>query len=173
MLYKIQFIRKFRLWKHFADFFPAKIIKTCDYDPKKNYIFRVSPPWYPLGRGFCSFCYRGYWILKSAVSASRKSISHLLGNGNEGRALGLVVGGAPESLDCHPDKYPNPPGSRLRTIQDALQKVIGLAPCIFIGRGIFQYSFGIVPFRKPINTLEPQLTSESGEPHFGADLRPS
>ena len=38
-------------------------------------------------------------------------------------------------------------GSLLRSIQDFLTSIAGFAPVIFLGRGIFQYSFGIVPHR--------------------------
>jgi hypothetical protein len=48
------------------------------------------------------------------------------------------------------DQVANPKGSLVRRVQDALQNMFGLAPCIFMGRGVFQYSFGIVPYRKPI-----------------------
>lgn len=51
------------------------------------------------------------------------------------------------------DQIANPEGSLIRRIQNSVQKMIGLAPCMFIGRGVFQYSFGIVPFRKPIYTV--------------------
>lgn len=51
------------------------------------------------------------------------------------------------------DQVANPEGSLIRRIQNTLQTIIGLAPCMFIGRGVFQYSFGIVPFRKPIYTV--------------------
>ena len=37
--------------------------------------------------------------------------------------------------------------------QDLAQKVFGFAPVIFKGRGIFQYNFGIVPYRKPITVV--------------------
>ena len=37
-----------------------------------------------------------------AVSATRESMDYLLGREGTGRALCLVVGGAKESLDCHP-----------------------------------------------------------------------
>ncbi|KAA0196989.1 hypothetical protein HAZT_HAZT000709 [Hyalella azteca] len=125
-------------------------------------------------------------LYSGAVSATRASMDHLLGREGSGRALCLVVGGAPESLDCHPgqvllhlekrkgfakmalrhgaalvpmfgfgendvyDQVANPKGSLVRRVQDALQHMFGLAPCIFMGRGVFQYSFGIVPYRKPI-----------------------
>ena len=51
------------------------------------------------------------------------------------------------------DQVANPEGSLIRRIQNFLQSIFGLAPCLFIGRGVFQYSFGIVPFRKPIYTV--------------------
>ena len=51
------------------------------------------------------------------------------------------------------DQIPNPRGSWMRWMQDSLQQYIGLAPAIFMGRGVFQYSFGIVPFRRPIYTV--------------------
>lgn len=47
----------------------------------------------------------------------------------------------------------NPEGSILRRFQNAFQSTLSLAPAIFLGRGIFQYNFGIVPFRKPITTV--------------------
>lgn len=51
------------------------------------------------------------------------------------------------------DQVDNPRGSKLRNFQDYLQKLIGLAPVLIKGRGIFQYSFGIIPYRRPITTV--------------------
>ena len=36
------------------------------------------------------------------VSASKDSMNYLLSSERKGNALCLVVGGAPETLDCHP-----------------------------------------------------------------------
>ncbi|CAL4078707.1 unnamed protein product [Meganyctiphanes norvegica] len=47
----------------------------------------------------------------------------------------------------------NPEGSLLRKFQDKLEQLVGLSPVIFQGRGIFQYSFGLMPFRKPMYTV--------------------
>ncbi|KAJ8946387.1 hypothetical protein NQ318_011793 [Aromia moschata] len=44
-------------------------------------------------------------------------------------------------------------GSRLRTIQETLRKWIGLAPVLPVGRGFFQYTFGIIPRRSPVTTV--------------------
>ncbi|XP_048885325.1 2-acylglycerol O-acyltransferase 2-A [Brienomyrus brachyistius] len=51
------------------------------------------------------------------------------------------------------DQMENPVGSPLRGIQDRLQKVMGVALPLFHARGIFQYSFGLLPYRKPIHTV--------------------
>lgn len=43
--------------------------------------------------------------------------------------------------------------SRLRKFQEFVKRWTGVAPIIFIGRGFFQYSFGIIPRRSPIFTV--------------------
>ncbi|XP_075061133.1 2-acylglycerol O-acyltransferase 2-B-like [Mixophyes fleayi] len=47
----------------------------------------------------------------------------------------------------------NPPGSLLRTMQDKLQRIMGLAIPLFHGRGVFQYSLGLLPHRRPVYTV--------------------
>lgn len=47
----------------------------------------------------------------------------------------------------------NPRGSWLRTVQEKLQKIMGFALPLFHARGVFQYSFGLIPFRQPIHTV--------------------
>ncbi|MEJ1272073.1 hypothetical protein NN561_002921 [Cricetulus griseus] len=51
------------------------------------------------------------------------------------------------------EQVSNPEGSWLRTAQDRLQKLTGFALPLFYGRGIFQYNFGIMPYRKPIHAI--------------------
>uniref|UniRef100_G3T704 Acyltransferase n=1 Tax=Loxodonta africana TaxID=9785 RepID=G3T704_LOXAF len=51
------------------------------------------------------------------------------------------------------DQVNNPPGSWLRCVQNHLQKVMGFALPLFHGRGVFQYSFGLLPYRRPITTV--------------------
>lgn len=51
------------------------------------------------------------------------------------------------------DQVSNPEGSWLRSVQEVVRGYIGMAPAIPIGRGFFQYSFGLVPRRKPITIL--------------------
>ncbi|KTF83058.1 hypothetical protein cypCar_00031613 [Cyprinus carpio] len=51
------------------------------------------------------------------------------------------------------DQMENPAGSALRRVQDRLQRIMGVALPLFHARGVFQYSFGLLPYRKPIHTV--------------------
>ncbi|RXN08453.1 2-acylglycerol O-acyltransferase 2-A-like protein [Labeo rohita] len=104
------------------------------------------------------------------VSSEKASASYLLGHPGGGQAAVIAVGGAPESLDARPgaawlvpvfsfgenelfDQMENPAGSTLRRVQDRLQRIMGVAMPLFHARGVFQYSFGLLPYRKPIHTV--------------------
>lgn len=45
------------------------------------------------------------------------------------------------------------PGSRMRRLQEWAKLKTGMSPIVAIGRGFFQYSFGILPQRKAITTV--------------------
>lgn len=70
------------------------------------------------------------------------------------------------------EQVPNPRGSTLRTIQMFLQKKMGYALPLFHGRGIFQYKFGILPNRHPIDAYVgepidvPKLSSDEITPEI-------
>ncbi|KAK7909482.1 hypothetical protein WMY93_014166 [Mugilogobius chulae] len=51
------------------------------------------------------------------------------------------------------DQMENPRGSTLRSVQNRLQSIMGLALPLFHARGVFQYNFGLMPYRKPIHTI--------------------
>ena len=51
------------------------------------------------------------------------------------------------------DQPPNHPGTKLRRWQEFVKSVTGIAPTKFIGRGFFQYSYGGIPRRKPLNLV--------------------
>jgi len=48
---------------------------------------------------------------------------------------------------------PNPEGSFIRRFQVWFQRNFVYPPAIFYGRGLFQYNFGLIPFRRPINVV--------------------
>ncbi|CAK1599066.1 unnamed protein product [Parnassius mnemosyne] len=47
----------------------------------------------------------------------------------------------------------NPRDSLLRKFQEKVRELTGISPMFPIGRGIFQYSYGVVPFRSPVTTV--------------------
>ncbi|TKR72636.1 hypothetical protein L596_020053 [Steinernema carpocapsae] len=47
----------------------------------------------------------------------------------------------------------NERGSWIRTVQTKIKEILGFSPVLFLGRGIFNYSFGLLPYRKPINIV--------------------
>lgn len=63
----------------------------------------------------------------------------------------------------------NPRGSLIRRLQEGLQKAMGLALPLFHARGVFQYSFGLLPFRRPIYTVGESVCCGSWLPE-GAGL---
>ena len=48
---------------------------------------------------------------------------------------------------------PNHRGSKLRRFQEQLQKMLGVGLPLLCGRGVFNYSFGALPHRRPIVVL--------------------
>ncbi|KAJ3413110.1 diacylglycerol O-acyltransferase 1 [Chytridiales sp. JEL 0842] len=51
------------------------------------------------------------------------------------------------------DQVPNPKGSYLRKFQQVFQKYASFSPPLFHGRGIFNYEFGILPYRRAITSV--------------------
>uniref|UniRef100_A0A1A7X4G5 Acyltransferase n=1 Tax=Iconisemion striatum TaxID=60296 RepID=A0A1A7X4G5_9TELE len=51
------------------------------------------------------------------------------------------------------DQMKNPDGSPLRRLQNRLQSIMGISIPLFHARGVFQYNFGLMPYRKPIHTI--------------------
>lgn len=47
----------------------------------------------------------------------------------------------------------NSRGTWLRWTQEKLQSIMGISLPLFHARGVFQYSFGLMPYRKPIHTV--------------------
>lgn len=48
------------------------------------------------------------------------------------------------------DQMPNPEGSLLRKLQNKCKDIVGIPFFLINGRGFFQYSFGLLPRRRPI-----------------------
>ncbi|KAM8882388.1 2-acylglycerol O-acyltransferase 1 isoform 1-T1 [Synchiropus picturatus] len=210
-------VRSWRLWEYFREYFPITLVKTVDLDLNKNYIFGFHPHGVLVAGAFGNFCteatgfsqlfpglrphllmlpfwfripfFRDYIMCGGLVSSSKSSLSCLVSRPEGGNVAVIAVGGAPESLEARPgaltlqllnrkgfiklalkhgaqlvpvfsfgenelfDQVENPAGSPLRTFQNRLQTIMGVALPLFHARGIFQYSFGLMPYRKPIHTV--------------------
>lgn len=152
---KNPFVRKWRMWEYLKNYFSATLVKTCDLDPKKRYIFGIHPhgilPFgsqvilghqcpggfqdlFPgidfrvLAASFCFFIpgYRDLLLWSGFVDAARYSAHRVL---NSGLSIALVPGGATEALYADPHKdvvYLSP---RKGFIRLALQHGASLVPC--------------------------------------------
>ncbi|XP_063807310.1 2-acylglycerol O-acyltransferase 2 isoform X2 [Pseudophryne corroboree] len=218
------------VWRYLRDYFPIKLVKTADLDPRENYILGFHPHGVLIAGGFTNFCteatgfsdlfpgitqhflmlplwfrvpfFRDYIMSGGLIPSDKESASYLLRRKTGGNAVVIAVGGAPESLDARPgafklllknrkgfiklaiqhgtslvpvfsfgenelfDQVDNPKGSFLRTVQEKLQKAMGVALPLFHARGVFQYSFGLLPYRRPIYTVvgKPIKVAENPNP---------
>ncbi|MDP2438913.1 MAG: hypothetical protein Q8P67_24470, partial [archaeon] len=50
-------------------------------------------------------------------------------------------------------QVPNPKGSGIRGFQERVKSLFGFSPPVFHGRGVFNYAFGLLPFRRPVHTV--------------------
>lgn len=53
----------------------------------------------------------------------------------------------------------NPQGSRLRNFQTWVKNLVGLSPVVIKGMGLTDGSFGVLPYRRPVNTVGKYLFS--------------
>lgn len=213
-----KFMRNLKVWKYFRDYFPIKLVKTVELDPNKNYIFGYHPHGILCAGAFATFAteatdwsktfpnitphllpllalfkpplFRDYIMSSGMCNISRESCEFILKEKGPGNSICIVVGGAPEAFDAHPNEdyilivkprlgfiklalrtgsslipvfafgennlfyqVSNSPGSMLRKIQEKIQSTIAFAPALFYGRGIFQYTFGMIPHRRPVHVV--------------------
>ncbi|XP_055327799.1 2-acylglycerol O-acyltransferase 2-A-like [Paramacrobiotus metropolitanus] len=212
-----QWVRQLTLWRWLRDYFPVRLVKTAELDPRYKYILGAHPHGI-MGIGFlCSFVtesldfskvfpgiqlhllslkllhqlplYREYVMSLGVCDVSKESIDYLMKQG-PGTAIAIVVGGAKEVFDAQPGNtnlvlknrkgfvkmaiqhgahlvptfafgendiyrlvFNSQPGSWARRIQRLFQVKSGYAPVLFTGRGVFNYTFGILPHRRPITVV--------------------
>jgi len=64
---------------------------------------------------------------------------------------------------------PQPEGSLIRNLQEKVRHVVGFAPVLFFGRGMFQYNFGLLPFRRPVYVVVGQPIPVQENPNPSAE----
>ncbi|KAJ1350175.1 hypothetical protein KIN20_005903 [Parelaphostrongylus tenuis] len=114
-------------------------------------------------------------LLSGFIDCSKESIRNTLASEKSGHAVVIVVGGAEEALDAHPNMHKltllsrkgfikealrsgaslveNPKGSLLRRFQTWFKELTSISIPLFYGRGLLQLNFGFMPHRRPINTV--------------------
>nr|UEK51601.1 PAGAT-like protein [Parasacculina yatsui] len=214
---RCQWVRKWAVWRYFRDYFPVNLVKTCDLDPKQNYIVGSHPHGMLCIGAFCNFAtegndfsshypgmvshlltlegnyhvplYREFFLTSGGLACTRRSMEYVLRGPERGHMLVVVAGGASEALIAQPGtnriilasrkgfvkvalttgtslvpsfsfgetetyaQVSNPEGSVLLRLQRWFRNRFGLAPVLLMGRGIFQYSFGVLPHRKPVTVV--------------------
>ncbi|CAB4066110.1 MOGAT1 [Lepeophtheirus salmonis] len=161
-------VRNWQIWKYFKDYFPVKVIKTADLDSNKGYLLGSHPHGFMASGVFAAFATNDKDLKEIYPNIkSRSSMEIALRNG-KGLIHILIVGGAMEAMDLgdHKDVLKLYLDKRkgfikwlffehpwLKKIQLVFERIFGFVPLIFFGRGIFQYSLGILPLRVPLHVV--------------------
>ncbi|CAO4380111.1 unnamed protein product [Caenorhabditis nigoni] len=124
--------RRHVFWKYFANYFPLRLIKTAELPPDRNYIIGSHPHGMFSVGGFTAMSTnatgfedkfpgikshimtlngqfyfpfrREFGIVLGGIEVSKESLEYTLTKCGKGRACAIVVGGATEALDAHPNK---------------------------------------------------------------------
>ncbi|XP_043337202.1 2-acylglycerol O-acyltransferase 2-like isoform X2 [Cervus canadensis] len=177
------FIRHWTIWKYTKDYFPISLVKTAELDPSRNYVAGFHPHGVLATGAFINLCTDGLVSSDKESAThilSRKGGGNLLSivvggvqeslNARPGayklvlrNRKGFIRLALTHGADLVPifsfgendiyDQVENSRGSWLRWFQDRLHKSIRGSIPLFYGRGVFQYSFGLMPYRRPITTV--------------------
>ncbi|XP_027129128.1 2-acylglycerol O-acyltransferase 3b isoform X2 [Larimichthys crocea] len=127
---KMTFVRRWRVWDHYRDYFPVKLVKTAELSPDKNYVLGCHPHGIMSAGAFSCFStessgfaqtfpgmrarlvvlagmfriplFREYLMCAGICPVSRPSLVHLLSKTGKGNAVVIIIGGAAESLSSCP-----------------------------------------------------------------------
>ncbi|RMX36834.1 hypothetical protein pdam_00000956 [Pocillopora damicornis] len=129
----INFVRRLSVFKYMRDYYPITLVKTCDLDPQKNYIFGYHPHGaftegasIGLNTEACGFSdkfpgiiphlsvtsailkallYRDILMALGVIDVSRHSLEYNLTQKGAGHSVVIVVGGAAEIREMGFDSY--------------------------------------------------------------------
>ncbi|XP_063771974.1 diacylglycerol O-acyltransferase 2-like isoform X1 [Pseudophryne corroboree] len=162
---------RWTIWHYLRDYFPIKLHKAADIDPKHNYIFGYHPHGIMSLGAFCNFgtdstgfshmfpnlkphlttlagnfkvpLYRDYLLAAGMCPVTHSSIDYLLSCHGSGNAVIIVVGGAAEALNCSRNKHILTLKKRKGFIRKALTNGASLVPVYSFGENelFHQYQF--------------------------------
>ncbi|XP_042152496.1 diacylglycerol O-acyltransferase 2-like [Oncorhynchus tshawytscha] len=174
-------VRNWTAWTYYRDNVRIRVIliKTHNLLPNRNYILG----YHPHGIGALSLSPTESNGFSAKFPGITPFVATLAGNFHMPLAREYLVSAGEDTglwADLVPvysfgenDVYKQlilNEGSWWRLIQRRLQKILGFAPCVFQGRGLFSPdTWGLVPFSKPINSVVgkpmemPKISSPSQE----------
>lgn len=174
---------RWSMWKYFRDYFPIKLHKTVDLDPRHNYIFGYHPHGIMSIGAFCNFgtestgfsqvfpnlkpylttlagnfkvpLYRDYLLAAGMCSVTHSSIDYLLSCHGSGNIVVIVVGGAAEALNCTKNKHILTLRKRKGFIRKALTNGAFLVPVYSFGENevLWQHHFKPGSWKKSLQEL--------------------
>ncbi|XP_014691090.1 acyl-CoA wax alcohol acyltransferase 2 [Equus asinus] len=158
---RVNCVRNWKLWKHYSDYFPLKLLKTHDISPSQNYILvchphglmshsyfghfatessgfskifpDITPYLLTLGAFFWVPFFRDYLMCSGCCSVSQSSMDFLLTHKGTGNMLVVVVGGLAECRYSLPGSTTLVLKNRTGFVRTALRHGVALIPA---------YSFG-------------------------------
>ncbi|ORX88345.1 diacylglycerol acyltransferase [Basidiobolus meristosporus CBS 931.73] len=153
-------IRNLRCWRWFVNFFPIRVVKEADLDPKHNYLFGYHPhgiiavgAWGAFGTegaqiskifpglnirlltldtNFNVPFYRDLLMAFGLASVAKESCNNILQKG-PGNSCMIVVGGASESLTSFPGTYDLILKKRYGFVKVAMRNGARLVPVLSFG----------------------------------------
>uniref|UniRef100_A0A1I8J5H1 diacylglycerol O-acyltransferase n=1 Tax=Macrostomum lignano TaxID=282301 RepID=A0A1I8J5H1_9PLAT len=154
---RVNWVRRWGLWRRMAEYFPVKLHPTCELDPKENYVLGYHPhgvlstgaflnfateatefsrkfpgitPYLSVLDGHFDFpLYREYFMCSGVISV-RKRRRKTAG----GQLVCVIPGGAVEALDSHPGTvYRVHLRNKLGFVRLAMQTGSSLVPCFSFG----------------------------------------
>ncbi|XP_066514937.1 2-acylglycerol O-acyltransferase 3b [Hoplias malabaricus] len=171
---RTEFVRNWKVWTHFKEYFPVKLVKTAELSPSKNYILGCHPHGIMSMGAFSCFSteaggfaetfpgvrstlavlaglfrlpvFRDYAMAAGLLPVSKESLEYILSRGGAGNAVVIIIGGAEESLASSPGVNTVVMKHRKGFVRLALENGADLVPV---------YSFGE-------NELFPQVVLSEG-----------
>nr|XP_012591697.1 acyl-CoA wax alcohol acyltransferase 2 isoform X2 [Microcebus murinus]XP_012591698.1 acyl-CoA wax alcohol acyltransferase 2 isoform X2 [Microcebus murinus]XP_012591699.1 acyl-CoA wax alcohol acyltransferase 2 isoform X2 [Microcebus murinus]XP_012591700.1 acyl-CoA wax alcohol acyltransferase 2 isoform X2 [Microcebus murinus]XP_020140704.1 acyl-CoA wax alcohol acyltransferase 2 isoform X2 [Microcebus murinus]XP_020140705.1 acyl-CoA wax alcohol acyltransferase 2 isoform X2 [Microcebus murinus] len=154
-------VRRWRLWRHYCNYFPLKLLKTHDISPSHNYILAchphglmshacfghfstemsgfskifpgITPYMLTLGAFFWVPFLREYVMATGACSVSQSSMDFLLTRRGTGNMLIVVVGGLAECRHSQPGSSTLVLKNRSGFVRMALRHGVALIPAYAFG----------------------------------------
>lgn len=157
---RVAFLRYWKIWTYFVEYFPIRLVKTENLDPSEKYLFCYHPHGIISFGAFGNFAtdatgfsrlfpgislrlatlslnftvpfLREYLLSMGVCSCSRKACSQVLQRG-PGSSLMIVIGGADESLLAEPGTYRLNVNGRKGFVRVAIDNGANLVPVLGFG----------------------------------------